>query len=216
MFWSSGKYERWSSSTSSGSVGLGFDNRPVNVCVFALLSDGLLKIGIRYRFKFGKLAKRSFRFFESSIYASSSLSLWLCGELGVVTVLKSSDIYQSSDVRNTSILIKDAEACLANIGEFEAAKSKSCLLLPFGLYSPCRFHYTNDDESAKEMAFAFSDNTQNTELNSFGSMKPDLLEPSHLGIQPERPSWPEREQILRLGFERRVKGVGIPFSIKDY
>ncbi|QHO39184.1 uncharacterized protein DS421_4g126880 [Arachis hypogaea] len=45
-------------------------------------------------------------------------------------------------------------------------------------------------------------------------MKPDLLEPSLLGIQPEPPSWPEREEILRLSFERRVKGVGIPFSIR--
>ncbi|MED6124188.1 hypothetical protein PIB30_056751 [Stylosanthes scabra] len=26
--WSSGKYERWSSSASSGSVGIGYDNRP--------------------------------------------------------------------------------------------------------------------------------------------------------------------------------------------
>ncbi|MED6132408.1 hypothetical protein PIB30_018608 [Stylosanthes scabra] len=122
MFWSSGKYKRWSSSASSGSVRLGYDNRLVNVCVFALLSDGLLKIGIRrdnrkalrgptrmnkvglvalsvlrihglgilipyiirlfrYRFKLGKLAKRSFGFFESSISASSSLPLWLCREL---------------------------------------------------------------------------------------------------------------------------------------
>ncbi|MED6226621.1 hypothetical protein PIB30_105627, partial [Stylosanthes scabra] len=37
----------------------------------------------RYRFKLGKLAKRSFGFFESSISASSSLPLWSCGELGV-------------------------------------------------------------------------------------------------------------------------------------
>ncbi|MED6194594.1 hypothetical protein PIB30_029972 [Stylosanthes scabra] len=37
----------------------------------------------RYMFKLGKLAKRSFGFFESSISASSSLPLWSCGELGV-------------------------------------------------------------------------------------------------------------------------------------
>ncbi|MED6144139.1 hypothetical protein PIB30_012792 [Stylosanthes scabra] len=28
MFWFSGRYERWSSSASYGSVGLGYDNRP--------------------------------------------------------------------------------------------------------------------------------------------------------------------------------------------
>ncbi|MED6113445.1 hypothetical protein PIB30_070838 [Stylosanthes scabra] len=31
--WSSGKYERWSSSASSGSVGLGYDNRPGELTV---------------------------------------------------------------------------------------------------------------------------------------------------------------------------------------
>ncbi|KAL5101894.1 hypothetical protein RYX36_006221 [Vicia faba] len=42
----------------------------------------------------------------------------------------------------------------------------------------------------------------------------EILEPSLLGIQPEPPSWPEREEILRLSFERRVKSVGIPLSIR--
>lgn len=44
--------------------------------------------------------------------------------------------------------------------------------------------------------------------------KREILEPSLLGIQPEPPSWPEREEILRLSFERRVKSVGIPLSIR--
>ena len=79
------------------------------------------------------------------------------------------------------------------------------------------------DEIAKEFTYAVSDNIQNRELKNvsdrgfsgqFCTMKPDLLEPSLLGIQPEPPSWPEREEILRLSFERRVKGVGIPFSIR--
>ncbi|KAL1348332.1 hypothetical protein HN51_024332 [Arachis hypogaea] len=75
-------------------------------------------------------------------------------------------------------------------------------------------HDDHGDENEKEMAFVVSDNSKNREVNSFFSMKPDLLEPSLLGIQPEPPSWPEREEILRLSFERRVKGVGIPFSIR--
>ncbi|MED6224297.1 hypothetical protein PIB30_082683, partial [Stylosanthes scabra] len=37
----------------------------------------------RYRFKLGRSAKCSSGFFESSISASSSLPLWLYGELGV-------------------------------------------------------------------------------------------------------------------------------------
>ncbi|MED6184545.1 hypothetical protein PIB30_048378 [Stylosanthes scabra] len=77
MVWSSGKYERWSSSASSRSVGLGYDNRPGELTVAC--RNRLF----RYRFKLGKLAKRSFGFFESSISPSSSLPLWLCGELGV-------------------------------------------------------------------------------------------------------------------------------------
>lgn len=42
----------------------------------------------------------------------------------------------------------------------------------------------------------------------------EILEPSLLGIKPEAPSWPEREEILRLSFERKVKSVGIPLSIR--
>ncbi|KAJ1426382.1 Tetratricopeptide-like helical domain superfamily [Sesbania bispinosa] len=64
-----------------------------------------------------------------------------------------------------------------------------------------------------EIAYAVSDNIQNRPLKNF-SMKPDLLEPSLLGIQPEPPSWPEREEILRLSFERKVNSVGIPLSIR--
>lgn len=49
----------------------------------------------------------------------------------------------------------------------------------------------------------------------FWTVKPDeILEPSLLGIQPEPPSWPERDEILRLSFERKVKSVGIPLSIR--
>ncbi|MED6218961.1 hypothetical protein PIB30_031404 [Stylosanthes scabra] len=88
--------------------------------------------------------------------------------------------------------------------------------IPFGDFHHAGANDDDDhgDENAKEMAFVVSGNSKSVEINSFGSMKPDLLEPSLLGIQPEPPSWPEREEILRLSFERRVKGVGIPFSIR--
>ncbi|MED6185726.1 hypothetical protein PIB30_059796 [Stylosanthes scabra] len=73
--WSSGKYERWLSGTSTGPVRNGYYNRPGELTVAC--RNRLF----RYRFKLGKLAKHSFGFFESSICASSSLPLWLCGEL---------------------------------------------------------------------------------------------------------------------------------------
>lgn len=75
------------------------------------------------------------------------------------------------------------------------------------------------DENGNEIACAVSDNTPNTQLKNvsseeFRTMKPEVLEPSFLGIQPEPPSWPERDEILRLGFERKLKSVGIPVSIR--
>ncbi|MED6112235.1 hypothetical protein PIB30_059814 [Stylosanthes scabra] len=67
------------------------------VCLDAQWRDGnrvyalsLASRLFRYRFKLGKLAKRSSGFFESSISASSSLPLWLCGELVYKTDLSSS------------------------------------------------------------------------------------------------------------------------------
>ncbi|MED6149797.1 hypothetical protein PIB30_066005 [Stylosanthes scabra] len=60
--WSSRKYERWLSGASSGSVGLGYDNRPSELIL------AYRNRIFRYRFKLGKLAKRSFGFLESSIF----------------------------------------------------------------------------------------------------------------------------------------------------
>ncbi|MED6195565.1 hypothetical protein PIB30_038989 [Stylosanthes scabra] len=62
------------------------DDHPVLVLDrsdLAMITNRVSSPLFRYRFKLGKLAKRSFGFFESSISASSSLPLWLCGELGV-------------------------------------------------------------------------------------------------------------------------------------
>ncbi|RDX80370.1 hypothetical protein CR513_39087, partial [Mucuna pruriens] len=62
------------------------------------------------------------------------------------------------------------------------------------------------DENGNEIACAV--------YEDFRPMKPEVLEPSLLGIQPEPPSWPERDEILRLSFERKVNSVGIPLSIR--
>lgn len=82
------------------------------------------------------------------------------------------------------------------------------------------------DENGNEIACAVSDNNApNKQLKNvsgrgsssseeFGTMKPEVLEPSLLGIQPEPPSWPERDEILRLSFERKVNSVEIPLSIR--
>ncbi|XP_061343572.1 uncharacterized protein LOC133289601 [Gastrolobium bilobum] len=79
------------------------------------------------------------------------------------------------------------------------------------------------DQNANEIVYAVSGNTQNREFKhvlekgsseKFLTIKPDLLEPSLLGIQPEPPSWPERDEILRLTFERKVNIVEIPLSIR--
>ncbi|KAH1062062.1 hypothetical protein AAZX31_02G239500 [Glycine max] len=77
------------------------------------------------------------------------------------------------------------------------------------------------DENGNEIACAVSDNEFENDSSAkgcsseeFGTMKPEVLEPSLLGIQPEPPSWPERDEILRLTFERKVNSVGIPLSIR--
>ncbi|CAJ1970995.1 unnamed protein product [Sphenostylis stenocarpa] len=79
------------------------------------------------------------------------------------------------------------------------------------------------DENGNEIASSASDNTPNKQVKNvsgrgsseeFGTMEPDVLEPSLLGIQPEPPSWPERDEILRLRFERKVNSVEIPLSIR--
>ncbi|XP_027332297.1 uncharacterized protein LOC113847403 [Abrus precatorius] len=76
------------------------------------------------------------------------------------------------------------------------------------------------DENGNGIAYVVSGKTQNKQLKIRGSseeswaMKPDVLEPSLLGIEPEPPSWPERDEILKLRFERKVNSVEIPLSIR--
>lgn len=51
-------------------------------------------------------------------------------------------------------------------------------------------------------------------LREFSSLKFDSLEPSLLGIEPEPPHWPERDEIVRINIERRVNRVEIPLSLR--
>ncbi|BAT81135.1 hypothetical protein LR48_Vigan07g062900 [Vigna angularis] len=79
------------------------------------------------------------------------------------------------------------------------------------------------DENGNEIACAVSDIAPKKQFKNvsgrgsseeFRTMEPEVLEPSLLGIQPEPPSWPERDEILRLSFERKVNSVEIPLSIR--
>lgn len=76
----------------------------------------------------------------------------------------------------------------------------------------CSSHF--DDFHHEEMMNLAKVSDKGSLEEKFCTMEHELLEPSLLGIQPEPPSWPEREEILRLGFERRVKSMGIPLSIR--
>lgn len=42
----------------------------------------------------------------------------------------------------------------------------------------------------------------------------DFLEPSMLGIKPEPPKWPEREELIRASIQRRANSVDIPLSLR--
>lgn len=52
------------------------------------------------------------------------------------------------------------------------------------------------------------------ESGSFSRFKFDYLEPLMLGIRPEPPDWPEREEVLRANIERKVNSMEIPFSLR--
>ncbi|KAF9674628.1 hypothetical protein SADUNF_Sadunf10G0146700 [Salix dunnii] len=63
---------------------------------------------------------------------------------------------------------------------------------------------SNDGESSK-----YTDNSE-----SFLPSKIEFLEPNFLGIQPEPPDWPERNEIARMNIELRAKSVDIPLSLR--
>ncbi|KAK1355162.1 Peroxidase [Heracleum sosnowskyi] len=53
-----------------------------------------------------------------------------------------------------------------------------------------------------------------SESGTFSLFKFDYLEPRMLGIRPEPPEWPEREEVLRASIERKVNSTEIPFSLR--
>ncbi|GAB4827566.1 hypothetical protein Ancab_034448 [Ancistrocladus abbreviatus] len=48
----------------------------------------------------------------------------------------------------------------------------------------------------------------------FGISQGDLLEPSLLGIRPEPPDWPARDEVIRDGIARRANSTELPFSLR--
>lgn len=42
----------------------------------------------------------------------------------------------------------------------------------------------------------------------------DFLEPSMLGIEPEPPKWPERDELIKAGIQRRANSVDLPLSLR--
>lgn len=53
-----------------------------------------------------------------------------------------------------------------------------------------------------------------SESGTFLRLEFDYLEPLMLGIRPEPPDWPEREEVLRASLERKVNSMEIPFSLR--
>ncbi|KAL8093604.1 uncharacterized protein LOC141693851 [Apium graveolens] len=53
-----------------------------------------------------------------------------------------------------------------------------------------------------------------SESGTFSRFKFDCIEPLKLGIRPEPPDWPEREEVLRASIERKVNSMEIPFSLR--
>ncbi|KAI4299436.1 hypothetical protein L6164_032898 [Bauhinia variegata] len=80
-----------------------------------------------------------------------------------------------------------------------------------------------DKEVVDEISYPISENTQQKQvknssqrdpLDHFRTLNPDTLEPSELGIHPKPRKWPERDELLRLDFERKINSVGIPHSLR--
>lgn len=63
---------------------------------------------------------------------------------------------------------------------------------------------SNDGESSKDR----------NSSDSFLPSKIEFLEPSLLGIQPEPPDWPGRNEIARMSIELRANSVDIPLSLR--
>ena len=93
-------------------------------------------------------------------------------------------------------------ACSANFDEF-----------PDEELSTKRFNPPdNGDEVDKESASTVSEISGKTRRTA--TLKLESLGPSLLGIQPEPPPWPERDEIVRMSIEQRANRVEIPLSLR--
>lgn len=84
----------------------------------------------------------------------------------------------------------------------------------------------DDENDHNDTAYAVSDSSNISKSNdgessknrnnsdSFLPSKIEFLEPSLLGIQPEPPDWPGRNEIARMGIELRANSVDIPLSLR--
>ncbi|KAK6929452.1 hypothetical protein RJ641_005657 [Dillenia turbinata] len=55
---------------------------------------------------------------------------------------------------------------------------------------------------------------ENQNLSPFSSSKFEILEPLLLGIKPDPPNWPEREELFRSNIERIASNLEIPVSLR--
>ncbi|KAF5738464.1 hypothetical protein HS088_TW13G01363 [Tripterygium wilfordii] len=81
----------------------------------------------------------------------------------------------------------------------------------------------HDSSNSKESSYAVSDagnvlegmNSRNMcSSTPFSVLNVEMLEPSLLGIKPEPPEWPERDEIVRIGIERKANCGDIPLSLR--
>lgn len=81
-----------------------------------------------------------------------------------------------------------------------------------------------DEEIDNDTACTFSEISGKTSHRDCGTLnvkswhvaalKLDFLEPSLLGIQPEPPHWPEKDDVARISIERRANRGEIPISLR--
>ncbi|KAF5736591.1 hypothetical protein HS088_TW14G00736 [Tripterygium wilfordii] len=111
--------------------------------------------------------------------------------------------------------------CTANFGEFsndELSKQIEEFTHNFSF-----FEDEHDSSNSKESAYAVSDvdnalegktSRNMSSLTPFSVLNVQMLEPSLLGIRPEPPEWPERDEIVRVGIERKANSGDIPLSLR--
>jgi hypothetical protein len=109
--------------------------------------------------------------------------------------------FQSCYSRGSSI----KRACSANFDEF-----------PDEELSKKRLNFSdNGDEVDKETRHIEGEDGVKLRQTATLKLESLVLEPSLLGIQPEPPQWPERDdQIFRMSIEQRANRVEIPLSLR--